>query len=560
MIHSPPPPGTLYASGSRGRILVATRDFEPGSIIAKFDAPILALPDGPGATTTCNYCLRVGTAGDLKACNACKAAVYCNQACQRAHWKLIHKHECKVFVRVRQSANKNWLPTPVRAVIQVLFLLKEGNARAIEAFLGGENAAQDNIDDVWVSGDALEDNVEGFKSHPKIWLDFKVQATAAIEYCGWKPTPDTVLSAQQILCQIQTNAFNRFDADSGRSGIFLDPALARINHSCIPNAFVDFHNRTAILRAYYPIKEGEEITLSYTDTNYSKSTRQEALTLYHFKCECPRCSENLDVYEVCQKSPVIPLNTFSLQPDLSKLRNPPVDRSVVSKAQVESIWKTWTEQTMPEEGDPMDVARKRWELCQPLVKAKMWAIEPLPSTLLSLNCHWMSSYKWVFYSLPLACFLATEIDPYRNVVPFFPWRLKGVVAIVKLLTLMGSLTATGELAKRCPHEGIVGVLAIADEVLICEGLLRLVIKQAEIGAGEDWDVLQFAKEMLKDLETLPGRKKESDLIRKWAENPEDGPGKAFFESEVLKPVRVLASFAPEILDDVLGKGLGLVRT
>ena len=46
-------------------------------------------------------------------------------------------------------------------------------------------------------------------------------------------------------------------------GIFLDAGLAMVNHSCVPNAFVGFDGRTAVLRAERPIKEGEEITISY---------------------------------------------------------------------------------------------------------------------------------------------------------------------------------------------------------------------------------------------------------------------------------------------------------
>ncbi len=50
------------------------------------------------------------------------------------------------------------------------------------------------------------------------------------------------------------------------TGIFLDPALAMINHSCVPNAFIGFDKRTAVLRAARPIEEGEEITISYIGT------------------------------------------------------------------------------------------------------------------------------------------------------------------------------------------------------------------------------------------------------------------------------------------------------
>ena len=43
----------------------------------------------------------------------------------------------------------------------------------------------------------------------------------------------------------------------------MDAGLAMVNHSCVPNAFVGFDGRTAVLRTERPIKEGKEITISY---------------------------------------------------------------------------------------------------------------------------------------------------------------------------------------------------------------------------------------------------------------------------------------------------------
>ncbi len=47
------------------------------------------------------------------------------------------------------------------------------------------------------------------------------------------------------------------------AGIFLDAGLSTINHSCVPNAFIGFDKRTAMLRAERDIAEGDEIEISY---------------------------------------------------------------------------------------------------------------------------------------------------------------------------------------------------------------------------------------------------------------------------------------------------------
>ncbi|KAK4103136.1 hypothetical protein N658DRAFT_467657 [Parathielavia hyrcaniae] len=563
------------------RSLTATRPFSPGDEIATFSNPLLVLPDNATMRTTCNYCLRrpsptttttttmaTTTSGgqhQLKACTGCKAAVYCGAACQRAHWRAVHRAECKMFLRVREQAGRDWLPTPVRAVAQVLLMLRAGGDAAVrEAFEGGSDDGNDRGGGGgwWWSG--LEGNVEGFESADGgvVWKDFELQAAAAVVYAGVLGGDEVLAKAREILCKIQTNAFNRLDADTGMAGIFLDAGLAMVNHSCVPNAFIGFDKRTAVLRAERPIQEGGEITISYIDNTLPKAVRYEALKLYHFRCNCPRCDDDLDVYDVCETSPNIPLNSFSLQPDLEKLRNPPIDRSKVTKAEIEAIYKKWQALAKPEggnEGEHLKLAKARWELCRPLVEARMWAAEPLPTTVLELATRWQTNYKMVVYALPLLCFLATECDPFKLVAPFMPWRIKGIVAIVKLLAVTGELTASGALvATGCTHEGLLGTLVTADQVSMCEALLRLAVRHGSVGAAEDWDVLQQAKSILEDVESLPGREQESNMLRAWAKDPEDPECAAFFETQVLKPIKTLSSFAVEILEVMLA-GKSVVR-
>jgi len=185
------PPGTRLATTSRGRSLIATRPFKPGELIATFTTPILALPDGPGMRTTCNYCLRTRSPSSdqpLRACTACKAAVYCDAFCQRAHWKVVHKAECKMFSRVRTNVGKDWLPTPTRAVAQILLLMNAGDPAAIAAF--GD-------------GGSLQGNVEGFKRDEQVWADFELQAMAAVVYGGLVESDEMLTRAKEILCKVR---------------------------------------------------------------------------------------------------------------------------------------------------------------------------------------------------------------------------------------------------------------------------------------------------------------------------------------------------------------------
>ncbi|KAH6630632.1 hypothetical protein B0J18DRAFT_421760 [Chaetomium sp. MPI-SDFR-AT-0129] len=597
------------SSGGKHRSLLATTTFLPGDRIATFSDPLLALPDGATMRSACNYCLRPASSTlpssssfqpkpyqpphknhfhqpspsalaaqqqqqqkeqqkqqqqktDLKACTACKAAVYCNPVCQRAHWKAGHRGECAMFKRVKESAGQDWIPTPVRAVALVLTaVFGSENEKGKDKEKGKEKERVEAYKQAFgfdEKGEGLEGNVEGFKRDADGWRDVEMMGTAAVVYSGLKPEEEVVEKAKEVLCMIQTNAFNRLDPDTGMAGIFLDAGLAMVNHSCVPNAFIGFDKRTAVLRAERPIQEGEEITISYIDTALPKSARYEALRQYHFQCHCPRCTDDLDVYQVCQTTPpaVIRLNTFSLQTDLTKLRHPAIDTPrKVSQSEIETIHKQWL--ALPpaasdDEKDHLKLAQARWALCQPLIQAKMWGIEPLPTTILELATRWQTSYHMVVYALPLMCFLALECDPIKLVAPFLRWRVKGVLAIVKLLMVTGEFTASGELANRCTHEGILGTLAMADQVSMCEALLRLVVYQGGVGASEEWEVMREARELLADLETLRGREQESRLVRLWARDWEDVEGGAFVEEMVLRPVRTLAGFAVEGLEAMVG--------
>lgn len=77
------------------------------------------------------------------------------------------------------------------------------------------------------------------------------------------------------------------------SGLYV--LQSSVNHSCIPNAVVEFpySNNTLVLKAIRNIKVGEEICTSYLDEcqlERSRHSRQQALSsLYLFVCHCDKC-------------------------------------------------------------------------------------------------------------------------------------------------------------------------------------------------------------------------------------------------------------------------------
>ncbi|KAF2813999.1 SET domain-containing protein [Mytilinidion resinicola] len=84
---------------------------------------------------------------------------------------------------------------------------------------------------------------------------------------------------------LRSNAFNT------GTGLGLFPIVARINHSCRPNAAY-FWSEGLGRRVVYAgrnIEEGEEISISYIPLLKTTKEREKRLIQYGFRCECKAC-------------------------------------------------------------------------------------------------------------------------------------------------------------------------------------------------------------------------------------------------------------------------------
>lgn len=93
----------------------------------------------------------------------------------------------------------------------------------------------------------------------------------------------------QILAIFRSNAFN---IGKDRQAIF--PRIARINHSCVPNAQGHFHEGLERLNIHATrnILDGEEIMINYlkeTGVALRRQRQDKLLEGYGFDCDCPSC-------------------------------------------------------------------------------------------------------------------------------------------------------------------------------------------------------------------------------------------------------------------------------
>ncbi|KAI1213976.1 uncharacterized protein F4807DRAFT_207617 [Annulohypoxylon truncatum] len=581
-----PPDLRLRRSPGRGRAVIATRAFSAGSTIGEFSdqgpsaTPTVAVPDSHHISETCSHCLKVtasllnslsysstlnldpnagsssittspspspsapvvprGAVASVRACTACRITYYCSTACQRASWDLVHgRGECKAYKRARIQAAKEGCPavppTPVRTLMQVL--LRPEMLEAAYEMEGHEG--QDRT----APGTSV--------------LEMMLQVRAALDWLG-RSTRDeeNVAVGMDVTCKLQVNSFNRKDADFGQSGMYVNPALAMVNHSCIPNAYVSFTGRKAILHAYQDIKKGEEITISYTEHDCSRPQRQHHLkTHYYFDCECLRCKEDLDVYQVCQMYPNLELNSFSIMRDIDKLRNPPVKQFLNSskalQRNIEEIYPIcMAELQIPDATAMRKQLRQRWKLCAQLRNAGLYAIEPLNRVLRDAGLYFVIKGKFA-HAFAIECFRALNSEPYIAPAPFFATRVQRMFMMTKILT-SGPFSAS--------TEGSSGELATKisrfsnkiDQPTMCQMLLLGVIYHCPAAKSDEWQLRYQALDMLDDLKSLAGRETENALVDTFTKNPNDPEQRRFFNTTVLEPIEEAAGFALEIINAEFG--------
>jgi hypothetical protein len=269
--------------------------------------------------------------------------------------------------------------------------------------------------------------------------------------------------------------------------------------------------------------------------------------LYHFECACWRCADDLDVYEVARASPLVPLNSLSFVPDPQMLVEPDINVAISQdpafRAQIPKIYAACAPEARVSSEERLASLRGQWSLCQPLVQAKMWAAEPLAHIFQGAIGYYIEQQNYL-HALCLQCFVAVHSDPVKYVAPFMPWRLKGILMIAKTLTNT-AVSSTQGFQK--VHPGVRAALEKTDEGSLYQAIVLMVLHYGPKGHSDKWDILEDAREMLRDIESLEARRTESAILHEWIKNPEHPAASFFFRERALEPVMRLAGLALDVL-------------
>ncbi|KAI4456165.1 set and mynd domain containing arthropod-specific member 4 isoform a [Holotrichia oblita] len=254
-----------------GRHLISTCDIPEGSVILQ-RKPLVICPKIV-SLLLCLGCHKKLNNGDLNACSKCNWPV-CGMGCENTE---LHKDECELLSQnnIRPQINLGSPKQSCYALIAPLrsLLLKEKSKSKFEALMNMQSNLENHRDSALYL--ALKQNIV-----PIIIDKLKI---------------DTNEEEILTICSIfDTNAFDVRDSKGLVNVRALYSTVSLISHDCKQNTrhyYIDDDFEIHV-SATIPIKKGEIITTSYTQTLWGTILRRKHLKQFkNFDCTCNRCKD-----------------------------------------------------------------------------------------------------------------------------------------------------------------------------------------------------------------------------------------------------------------------------
>ncbi|KAI2626785.1 hypothetical protein GGR54DRAFT_486177 [Hypoxylon sp. NC1633] len=437
-----------------GQGLFACQDFTPGDVVVSLERPLVSDLEIDRMKDTCGWCFQRGATDpmermqaasmglpngiiEIKECKGCCRVGYCSKLCQSKAWKREHKYECKVLARKGCPD----LPWAVRAVVKLLGRLEASSGDEREELL-------DILKFQPTGGDGTQLNVIRTRNKQK-FDDFNFLGYGAWHYAG-RPVFDDLdgqTVAKGFLANVMSNGFDiSSPLDSGVYGSGFDNTICAANHSCDPNVVRVSNQPKTLLRAVKPIKKGDEIFMTYTETSNPYCVRQAALEeMYFFTCQCSKCTAY----------PVSPEDTFAKRPqDLSEDYCTLADKLVKSRRAELAKFMIGTDESRAQlrlaamQACVFDVSEKVCSTEEQLLDALKlcihsgmwtWTRQPVPEICRRLVSKHMNSGS-VLKPFKLLCKLHFDSHPVLYPQPFSAQR---VINAWALYTMVVALSGPG---------------------------------------------------------------------------------------------------------------------
>ena len=271
--------GEAYAvrhTEGKGRGCFAKGNFSAGHEIIVEKAYAYTSLSGRGPRC-CSVCY--SPSAKLLGCDVCKGVWYCSENCKNILLPA-HKAYCAATAKVAGISKSTGVEQTFLQLMLLALTWKECSPiveerKSLRRMGWNEVALMPSVQRTEESHDAL-----------------RLAANVVCVDC-----PANEEECFDILCKINTNSHSVSSFAEPPHGVGLFPLVALCNHSCDPNCiyFQGPEEGSMIVRTLRPVKNGEELCVSYIDGMLPRKQRRSILQeTKGFLCSCARCSAELN--------------------------------------------------------------------------------------------------------------------------------------------------------------------------------------------------------------------------------------------------------------------------
>ncbi|KDO27733.1 hypothetical protein SPRG_20376 [Saprolegnia parasitica CBS 223.65] len=276
----------LVTDATKGRSLViASPDGVPAGAVLFSEKAYAGIVLSEFKGTICNVCYKAADP-DI-CCDDCSEVTYCSDECQSL-LQHVHDLECPVLEDIDVMVKKSGTDRDLLRLLLRMLCTRASEAGATTSshvVVSTFDHVREMVHATHLLGDAWNASVASGAAMLLTALPSSVTASL------------TVHDVVELAGRVNENSYS-VDSWTGQpmvTAVCMFPLAGLVNHACDPNCtWSNAGDSTIAVKATRFIPCGEEITLTYIDTNRSRDVRQRDLAATkHFDCRCARCTEPL---------------------------------------------------------------------------------------------------------------------------------------------------------------------------------------------------------------------------------------------------------------------------
>jgi hypothetical protein len=286
---------------NRGRVLIAQRDLQPGHLVIS-NRPYARTLRPSLWSDRCFQCMATLPEQGIKS----SCIWYCSQRCQQVDYLLHHQVEGPLLDSLRATIKSDDILSDMILVARTLRRThSQGQQDILYASLQGQHTTSSS------SGSSINSEPAPIVStgtdvrklvyhEPEDLTSVTSVAQSVLDAGLLGPNLQDKVSVDEIVKTLLCFGCNNFAVTSNllvTVGAACTPAGAILNHACSPNTAVTWNSKTGAqeIRCCCVVKEGEELTHSYTDAAMPTDERRQKLRgEYGFVCGCDRCATPME--------------------------------------------------------------------------------------------------------------------------------------------------------------------------------------------------------------------------------------------------------------------------